>query len=167
MERISIVNVETAGIMRGDVGERRGDARIALDRDDALGAFDQQRAREPAGAGPHLYNRAPLERPCGACDPPRQVQVEDEVLAEALLGPQAQRADDIAQRRQSVGARARPGLLSRFGIRLGMRTVPRFFAAHVARAEERAAAISAASFKLAMKLSADAEPCAAISNAVP
>ena len=49
----------------------------------------QQGARQAAGAGADLDDGAAVERPGVADDLPRDVQVQKEVLAEALLGRQA------------------------------------------------------------------------------
>ena len=66
--------------------QRAARALVALDGDDACGALHQQRARQPARPWPDLDHRAAIERTGGARDAPRQVEVEDEILAEALLG---------------------------------------------------------------------------------
>ena len=100
------MHVELAGIALGDHGERAAGALVALDGDDARGTLQQQCARQPAGAWPDLDHRAPVQHAGGARDAPRQVEVEDEILAQALLGAQVEGADHLAQRRQAVGTGA-------------------------------------------------------------
>ena len=72
--------------MRGDLGERRDRALVALDRDDAGGAFGEQRARQPARARADLDHRDAVERSGGARDAAGQVEIEQEILAERLAG---------------------------------------------------------------------------------
>ncbi len=67
------------------------------------GALDEQRAGEPAWAGAHLDDGHALERTRCAGDAPRQIEVEQEILAEALLRRETCRADHLTQRRQTVG----------------------------------------------------------------
>ena len=62
---------------------------VALDRDDVARAFEQQRAGEAAGAGPDLDHVGMVERRRGARDAARQVEVEQEILAERLLRARA------------------------------------------------------------------------------
>ena len=68
--------------------------------DDVAGALQQQGAREPAGAGTDLDHGAAGERRRGAGDAPGQVEVEQEMLAEALARIEAVGGDGLAQRRQ-------------------------------------------------------------------
>ena len=82
--------------------KRRQAALVLLDGDDARRAFEQKRTGEPAGAGADLDDGHALERTGGAGDAARQIEIEQEVLAEALLGGEAGRADHLAERRQSV-----------------------------------------------------------------
>ena len=90
------------GIVRGDLRERGDRARVALDRDDAAGAFGEQRAGEAAGPGPDLDHGHAVERTGGAGDARGQIEVEQEILAERFPGGQTVAADDLAQRRQIV-----------------------------------------------------------------
>ena len=92
--------------MRGDLGERAKAALVALDRDDLFRAMGEQRAREAAGSGADFDDDDPVERAGGARDAPGEVQVEEKILAERLLGLEPVRGDDLAQRRQSVGGEA-------------------------------------------------------------
>ena len=65
-------------------------------------AFDKQRSGQAARAGADFDDGRSFERSCGAGDAAGQIEIEQEVLAEALFGCKAGRADDIAKRRQSV-----------------------------------------------------------------
>ena len=132
-------DLEPAGIALGDIVERRQRALVALDRDDALGAQRQQRARQAAGAGADLDDGRAFERACGARDPRGEVEVEQEVLAEGFARRQGMFANDVAQRRQIVD-RAHEGLV---------------------------AAIRAASRNAATRLDGLALPVPAMSKAVP
>ena len=82
------------------LAERGETARIALDRDDEPGAFRQQGAGQPARSRTDLDHARMIEPPGGARNAPGQVQVEDEILAQALARRDAVARDDIAQRRQ-------------------------------------------------------------------
>ena len=62
--------------------------------------FQEQGAREAAGTGPDLDHGAAGERRRGARDAPGQVEVEQEMLAEALARIEAVGGDGLAQRRQ-------------------------------------------------------------------
>ena len=109
--RVGVHDLEPARIALGDVVERRQRALVALDRDDALGAQRQQRARQSAGAGADLDDGGVFERTGGARDARGEVEVEQKILAERFARRQGMFADDVAQRRQIVD-RAHPGLAS-------------------------------------------------------
>jgi hypothetical protein len=66
-------------------------------------AFGQQGAGQPAGSRTDLDHRTLVERPRGAGDAPRQIEVEDEILAEAPARGDAVSGDDLAQRRRRGG----------------------------------------------------------------
>ena len=89
--------------MRGDLGQRRQAARVAFDRDDMLGAFRQQRARQAAGPGPDLDDGRAVERTRRAGDAAGEIEIEEEILAQRLAGVETMRGDDLAQRRQIAG----------------------------------------------------------------
>ena len=75
--------------MRGDLGER-GEARSS--RSTAMtrrAPSAQQRTGQPAGARADLDDGHAVERPGGAGDARRQVEIEQEILAERLLGRRA------------------------------------------------------------------------------
>ncbi len=120
---------------------------------DARGPFQQQRTRQPARARSDFDDRAAFENAGGARDTACQVEVEDEILTQALLGAQVEGADDFAQGRQAVGT-GPGGVLS-------------LTVAHDGVATARAAAMAEAIFNASMRLRADARPSAAMSNAVP
>ncbi len=101
-ERIAGDDLEPARIMRGDFLERGDSALIAFDGDHAGRALRQQRARQSARSGADLDNRYAGKRSAGARDARRQIKIEQEILAERLLGGEAMPADDLAQRRQVV-----------------------------------------------------------------
>ena len=110
--RVGVHDLEPARIALGDLVQRRQRALVALDRDDAPRAERQQRARQPAGTGADLDDGGVLERPRGARDPRREVEVEQEILAQRFARRQGMFADDVAQRRQVVD-RAHAGLRRR------------------------------------------------------
>ena len=73
--------------MRGDLGERRDGALVALDGDDALGARRASSARvSPPGPGPTSITVTPASGAGGARDAAGEVEVEQEILAERFLG---------------------------------------------------------------------------------
>ena len=62
-QRVAGDDLQPARIVRGDFAQRRDRALVALDRDHARGAFGQQRARQPAGAGTDFEHGDAGERP--------------------------------------------------------------------------------------------------------
>ena len=83
----------------GDVDERPqqfDEAGIALHRHDLGDAFVQQRARQAAGAGPDLQHGRTLQRAGQAGDLAGEVQVEQEMLAEALVRRETVRGQALA-----------------------------------------------------------------------
>ena len=91
--------------MRADLFQDRQAALVALDRNHACRAFEQQCACQTAGAGADFDDRAVRHVPAGTRDLAGAVEVEKKVLAQALLGAQLVGVDDLAQRRQAVRAR--------------------------------------------------------------
>ena len=75
---------------------------IDLDRHDAGSAFQQEGARETSGPRADLDNGSLAERCRGAGNAPREVQVEQEVLAEALPGIETVCCDRFPQGRQGL-----------------------------------------------------------------
>lgn len=102
LERVAIDHLEPARIGRRDLGQRGQAAAVLLDRENLARALGQKPAREPAGAGPDLEHIRPAQIARRARDFRRQVQIEQKVLPEALLGHEIMSAQNLAQRRQSV-----------------------------------------------------------------
>jgi hypothetical protein len=92
--------VEAPWICCRQLGEGCEAARVALDCDDVARAFSEQRAGQAAGAGADLDNRGLVERPGGARDPARQVEVEEKILPEPPPSCDPVSGDDLAQRWQ-------------------------------------------------------------------
>ena len=90
------------GIMRGDLGEGRQAARVALDRDRPRRALGQQRAGQPARSGADLDDRHALERPGGAGDPAVRLRSNRKFWPSDFFGREPMPRDDLAQRRQAV-----------------------------------------------------------------
>ncbi len=67
-------------------GKFGGEAIVHFDGDQLRCAGIEQGAGQPAGAGADFEHGAPLDRATGERDPAQQVAVEQEVLAERLLG---------------------------------------------------------------------------------
>ncbi len=88
--------------MLRDLFEGGQGALVALDGDDFARPFGEQRPREPAGPRTDLDDRRALERARGARDARREVEVEQEILAELLFGAQPVPGNDLAQRGKIV-----------------------------------------------------------------
>ena len=84
LPRIADDNLEPIRIGRSDVGERRQAARVLLDGDDARCALHQQRSGEAAGSWANLDNGRAFERSGGAGDAAGEIEIEQEILAEAF-----------------------------------------------------------------------------------
>jgi hypothetical protein len=80
--------------MKGGQGPR-----VALDRSHVSGALQEKRPRQAAGSGSDLHHMRAGQRPAGARDAARQIEVEQKVLAERLSRPQPMGGDDLAERR--------------------------------------------------------------------
>jgi len=128
----------------GELFESRKAARVTLDCDDPVGAGCKQCACQSAGTGADLDDCRMLEPTSGARDPSRQIEVEQEVLAEASACGDAVPGDDLAQRRRwwRSGVAGQPAAV-------------------------RLAAISPAIRSAAIRLSGRAVPWPAIAKAVP
>ncbi len=101
-KRVAGDDLEPAGPAGADFGQRGQGPRVALDRDHLFRALRQQRAGERARSGADFDHHDAVERTCGAGDLARQIEIEQEVLAERLAGAESVRRDDVAQRRQPV-----------------------------------------------------------------
>ena len=86
LQRIAGHDFQPSRIMRGDIAKRSQSAFIALDGHDARRTQRQQRARQPAGAGADFDNGRAFQRFADARDPRRQIEIEQEILAERFLG---------------------------------------------------------------------------------
>ena len=105
LQRIAVVRPsagpDSARRWLSSAGRQRSSRSTAMTRS----APSRSSARvRPPGPGPTSTTVRPAQRTGRPGDAPRQVEIEDEVLAEALLGAEAEGADDLAQRRQPVGA---------------------------------------------------------------
>ena len=87
-------------------GQQGDEARILLDQHHLARIAFQQGASQAAGAGTDLDDGAAVEGPGVADDLPRDVQVQQEVLAEALLGRQAVGVERFTQGGQMIGHEA-------------------------------------------------------------
>ena len=119
-------------------------SRIDLDRDNALGAFEQQGARQPTRTGTDLDHQALIEGRGGAGDAPGEIEVEEEMLTQPLARIEAMGRDDLAQRRQT-GEAVHGG----------------------AGQDRRRRAMSSAMRSPAIRLVGSARPVPTISSAVP
>ena len=108
-----------------------------------MGTRLQQRARQSTGPGADLNAGALRHVASGADDACAQIEVEQEVLTEGLVGAKPVTRDHIAQRRQVFDRVAQWAALA------------------------RRALISAAIAMAAIRLDGSATPLAAMSSAVP
>jgi hypothetical protein len=139
-QRIGLDDLQPA-LCRGlELGQSVERPRIDLDRHDAGRPFEQQGAGEATRPGADLDGRALIERRGRAGDAAGQVEVEQEMLAEAFAGVEAMAGNRLAQRRQG---------------RYVHRQVP------------RRRAMSSAIAKAAIRLAGSARPVPAMSSAVP
>src|ERR1700728_1668144 len=145
-ERIGRYDVQTAGVVFGDLPQSGKRAVVALDRDHAGGAKLEERAGQSARAGTDLDYAHAREWGGRARYARREIEIKKEVLPERFPGDDAVSAYDLAKRRQ-VRAREVSDTPSRAGVSALARRAPR-----------RSAAI---------KLVASARPLPAMSNAVP
>ena len=72
---------------------------VPLDGDDAPSPLQQQRPRQPTRTRPDLHDRPLGKTAGGPRNAAREVEIEDEVLAQALTGGELKPADDLTQRR--------------------------------------------------------------------
>ena len=72
--------------MRGNFLQRGNRALVALDGDDALRAFGQQRARQSARPRADLDHGCALQRTAGTGDARGQIEIEQKILAQRFLG---------------------------------------------------------------------------------
>src|SRR5215831_5420489 len=108
LDRVRGDNIQFSG-NRGDLGESGQAARIALDCEHAPCPLGDERAREPARARADFVH-VPSGDACFACDAPGQIEIENEILSEALTRAQAVGADNLFKRRQVLDAAHKPRL---------------------------------------------------------
>ena len=75
-------------------------AKLAFDGNDLCGSRVQERAREAARPGADLDDRDAAKIAGSACDLGREIQIEQKMLAKALVRGEFMSGDDLAQRRQ-------------------------------------------------------------------
>src|SRR5262249_35360829 len=108
VERIADYDPEASRIPHSDLVERRDRAVVALDCDHLARACSEKRTGEPARPGTDLNDIHALERICSARDASGEVEIEEKILAEQLLGSETVSADDLAERRKIIdGVHAR------------------------------------------------------------
>ena len=80
---------------------RKG-ARIAFNRNHALGTLHQQRARQPAGAGANFNNRHIIQLARRTRNAAGKIEIEKKILSKAFLGCQPMPLNHLAQGRQTI-----------------------------------------------------------------
>ncbi len=163
VERVALDDRQAPGISVHQLLERLDAATVALDRRDMTGAVFEQCAGQPAGPGADLDDRGGVERARGAGDAPRQVEIEEEMLAEPLARADSVLSDNLAQRSERRRSLVGRSLVGWFLIGLGQCGGDQA----TERRSLRRLAISPASRKAAMRLVGLATPLPAISKAVP
>jgi hypothetical protein len=96
LERVGGDDLEAAREGVGQVLERLHTAMVALDRDHAAGALEEQRPRQTPGAGPNLDHGNAFETARRARDAAGEVHIEKEVLAQRTPGRKPVLGDDLA-----------------------------------------------------------------------
>ena len=90
LTRIGGDNVEPAQDRAvGHIPQGGEAALVLLDGDDAGRAFDKQRSGQAARPGPDFDDGRSFERSCGAGDAAGEIEIEQEVLTEALAALKA------------------------------------------------------------------------------
>ena len=108
IERIAGNDLEPLRISRSDLVERRDRAVVALDRDHPARTCCEERTGEPARAGTDLDDIHALEWTRRARDARGEVEIEEKILAQRLLGSETVSAYHVAERRKIIdGAHAR------------------------------------------------------------
>ena len=96
------MQVQLAGVVRGN-GLQRGSAPlVAFHRNDPRGAFQEKGTCQPAGARANFNDCFPCKRARRTRYAARQVEVQNKMLAETLSCRQLQVAHHVAERRKSV-----------------------------------------------------------------
>ena len=97
LQRIGLDDSQAAGAVV-QFGQQGNEARILFHQDHGAGVGFQQGARQAAWAGADLDHRAALERTGQTHDLAGDVQVQQEMLAKALLGRKAVSVEGFAER---------------------------------------------------------------------
>jgi hypothetical protein len=95
-ERITCDKIEAPRISRSKLAERSETPPVSLYRDNVARPECKQRPCQTAGAGTDLDDGGLVEPSRCSCDPTRQVEVEQEILAEALVRDDPVPRDDLA-----------------------------------------------------------------------
>ena len=130
LQSVRLDHLKAAGRRLGEFAQQRQEAAVLLDRNQPAGVAFQERPGQAAGPRTHLDHCVALEGPGQARDLAGDVQVQQEVLAEALLGEQAVGGQALAQGRQIVEAHAArreasSAAVRMAAIRLSGRAIPR------------------------------------------
>ena len=105
LEGIGHHDAQLAGVMRGDLVERRTKPRVALDHHDVGRARRQQRPGQAPGSGADLDHASGRQVPGREGDAPRQVEIEQEMLSERFAREETVALDDAAERWKTVHRR--------------------------------------------------------------
>jgi hypothetical protein len=100
LQCIGLMHSQAAGGRLLQIVQRGDRPPVDFDCDESRRAFEQKGARETTRTGSDLDHRALVEWARRAGDPSRQVEVEEEVLAQPLAGVQSMSGDGLTQRRQ-------------------------------------------------------------------
>ena len=104
LDQIGLADLEGIGLDHGqppgtivELCEEGQEPRVLLDQHHLAGVAFQQGAGQPAGTGADLDHGPALERPCQPDDLPGDVQIQQKMLAEALLRQQAVGVEGFAK----------------------------------------------------------------------
>ena len=147
LQRIGLAQLQPALGRRLQAAEGGDGPLVDLDSDDMAGAFEEQRPGEAAGAGADLDHQPLVERGGAASDAACEIEIEQEMLAQALAGIETVGGNDFAQRRQPVD--------------------PVHGAGRCVAQRWRRRAMSSAIRRLAIRLVGSARPVPTMSRAVP
>src|SRR5438477_6540540 len=101
MQGVARDDFQLSGISGCNLLEGREGALVAFDRNHAS-SLSEEGARQSTRTGPDLDNRHVVERSARPCNPCREIEVQQEILAERLLGAEPVLPDDLPEWRESV-----------------------------------------------------------------
>ncbi len=104
LQRVAVQHRQPPRIGPGDLGQSGQGTSILFDGQDMTRALGQQSARQAAGAGADFQHIALADVPRLTGDLRGQIQIQKEVLAQLLPGPQIVARDHLPQGRQIVDA---------------------------------------------------------------